>query len=153
MAEYEPVHTVTSYWDGPRAGVAEFRGRHHFYEAEWDAGADEFARQPETFLLTPVAADVVALALEDWAIWLRWETAYHLGQTSVDTHPALPADRGRHAELAAALAGKLVTDSRRAIRATARFRVRSDPAWSGYGAKPHEALWTSFAGAGLSSSA
>jgi len=34
--EYERVYTMTDYYDGPRKGIADFEGRPHLYEAEWD---------------------------------------------------------------------------------------------------------------------
>ena len=46
----------------------------------------------ETFLLQPIDGQAFSLALEDWAIWRRWETAFHEGKTPHETHPALPED-------------------------------------------------------------
>ena len=135
---FEPVHTLTDWYDGPRKGLADYRGVPHLFESEWRDGEDPAA---DTFLLTPVPPDVLALALEDWAIWRRWETAFHRGLATRDTHPALPDDRARHDELERLLAGRLRTDPARAVRKAADFRPRNDPAWSGCGWRPLEVRW------------
>jgi hypothetical protein len=33
---FEKVYTMTDYYDGPRRGIADFDGRPHFYDSEWD---------------------------------------------------------------------------------------------------------------------
>ena len=98
---FETVHTVTDFYDGPRAGIADFRGEPHYYQSAWD---DLNSKWLDNFLLWPVREHVFALALEDWWIWLRWETAFHSGITTQSTHPALPAESTRHETLKAALA-------------------------------------------------
>lgn len=132
---YEPVHALTDWYDGPRRGIAEYGGRPHRFESEWSDGED-------IFLLMPLDADTLALALEDWAIWRRWETAFHLGETSLETHPALPEDRARHETLQRLLEGRLAIDPALATRATAEFRTRQDPEWSGHGWPSFEVWWS-----------
>jgi len=131
---------MADYWDGPRKGIANFRGKPHLYESQFDESEENNWR--ETFLLTPVDPGTFELALEDWSIWRRWETAFHSGQASTDTHPALPQDRARHAEIAPVLDRRLKVDPARAIRATADFRRRDDPTWNGKGWAPMEVRWT-----------
>jgi hypothetical protein len=135
---YEKVHTMTDFYDGPRRGVADFEGRPHLYESQWDDDADNYA---STFVLTPVNDDVFRLALEDWAIWRRWETAFHEGTATQETHPALPDDRERHNELQPILAQRLVADALRGVRALGEFRTSSDPTWNGKGFAPLEVRW------------
>jgi len=135
---FEIVHTCTDWYDGPRQGVANYECRPHFFESEWPDGE---VWEAETFLLTPIDSDTLALALEDWAIWRRWETAFQQGETTRDTHPALPVDRERHDEIERALEGRLVSDPLRAIRKRGEFQVRDDPQWSGYGWRPLEVCW------------
>ena len=89
---FNVVHTMTDYYDGPRRGVADFDGVPRLYECEWDNALDDF--EP-TFRLSPVPEDVFALALESWAIWRRWETAFHEGRATQASHPALPEDAAR----------------------------------------------------------
>src|SRR5688572_27222106 len=120
---YEKVYTVTDYYDGPRGGIADFEGRPHLYASEWDDGEDDYAL---TFVLSPVDDKVFRLAIEDWEIWLRWETAFHEGRATQETHPALPEDRRRHGELEHLLSGRLVADPERSFRVHGDFRVTKD---------------------------
>ena len=116
---FERVFTMTDYYDGPRTGIANFRGIPHLYESKWSDLGDDFE---DSFLLTPINQDVFDAALEDWAIWLRWEEAFHRGEAPQESHPALPADRLRHEELEKQLAGQLVTNPASAIEAHGEFR-------------------------------
>ncbi len=87
---FEHVYTMTDWYDGPRGVVADFDGRPHAYFAE---------PLEEVFELRPVDDAYLVLAVEDWAIWLRWQAANRAGLTPIETHPALPADRARHDEI------------------------------------------------------
>jgi hypothetical protein len=93
---WERVYTVHDYYDGPRAGFADFDGVPHAYLSTWSNALDDW--EPH-YRLWPVDAETFALALEDWAIWERWEDAFYAGETPDTTHPALPPDRARHDEL------------------------------------------------------
>ena len=64
-----------------------------------------------------------ALALEEWAIWTRWETAFHAGRATVESHPALPEDRARHETLVVALREQLRIDPMKSVSANATFRA------------------------------
>ena len=121
-ADFEQVYTMVDWYDGPRKGIADFRGSPHFYEWECDDKEDVY---PCTFLLTPVSSELLSIALEDWAIWERWERAFDEGRTGIETHPALPEERARHDELAAILAQHLVTDRAHEVRARGEFRGRA----------------------------
>ncbi len=116
--KFEPVFTVTDFYDGPRRGVASFEGAPHFYDSEWDDDGDN------TFLVSPISDDDLRLALEDWAIWLRWREAWEVGLTTLESHPALPADRERHLQLKALLSERLATGPH-FVRVCGTFR--SDP--------------------------
>lgn len=120
--DFECVYTMTEWYDGPRRGIADFEGKPHLYEADSDDGSEEYI---PTFRLTPVSTEVLALALEDWAIWERWELAFSEGRTSRDTHPALPEERERHEQLTATIQRALVSNPSHAIRAHAEFRGRA----------------------------
>jgi hypothetical protein len=54
------------YYDGPRLGVAELNGVPHIYEAEFDHSTDEYG---DTYFLSPIKPELLALLMEDWAIW------------------------------------------------------------------------------------
>jgi len=78
----------------------------------------------DVFLLQQIDEKTFDLAMEDWAIWCRWERAFHSGQTTQDTHPALPEDRARHQQIEELLSEKLRIDPNRALRMRGRFEVR-----------------------------
>ena len=79
---YETCYTVTDWYDGPRAGIADFRGEPHLYESEFgDIGPNNL---PDTFLLMPVDRETFERALEDYAIFLRWDAAYRAGTATED---------------------------------------------------------------------
>ena len=130
---------MTDYYDGPRAGVADLDGVPHFYESEWADGED---LDTDVFKLSPVPADVLPLVLEDWQIWRRWEVAFHRGEATQETHPALPQDRARHDALVVLLKGRTGVDASQAIRASATFRPRPDLNEAGLGTHPLEVEWT-----------
>jgi len=136
---YEVVHTMTNFWDGPRKGIANFQGQPHLYQSDYKDLESECS---DTFWLMSVDSQTFALALEDWEIWRRWETAFHSGETSIDTHPALPQDRARYAEIQTLLKGRLELNPACAIRAQANFRTRDDPSWNGKGWAPLEVQWS-----------
>lgn len=122
----EPVHTITDWYDGPRRGVANLEGIPHYYECQWYASVDagheaDSDALPGDYLLTPLDAETYRLALEDWAIWERWEAAFAAGTTTQATHPVLPEDRTRHDEIEQLLLTKLVTNSHSCRRARGEF--------------------------------
>ncbi|MFN8388655.1 MAG: hypothetical protein U0136_00020 [Bdellovibrionota bacterium] len=140
---FEAVHTVFDWYDGPRCGIANYKGSPHLFQSEL---ADAVDPNTDTFLLAPLDADTFALALEDRAIWRRWETAYWQGRATQDTHSALPDDRPRHAKLQELLNGRLRVEVNDAVRASAEFRICDDPSWAGFGWRPLEVRWSELAG-------
>jgi len=123
---FERVHTVVEYYDGPRLGVADFDGAPHVYRSLWLDAEDEW--DAERFELAPLAPDAFAIALEDWAIWRRFERAYHAGevQWSGDEREwgALPEDRARQEELRPALERALTIDAARQFVVRGEFRAQ-----------------------------
>jgi hypothetical protein len=118
----EIVHTVTDYYDGPRGGIADYFGKPHLYSCVWDESADDWS---DVFLLQPVDDETFLLAMEDWAIWSRWEQAFHSGETAHATHPALPDERARHDQLSVILTPRLQVDPKRAVRVKGKFEART----------------------------
>jgi hypothetical protein len=117
------VLTVNDYYDGPRLGVAEYRGVPHIYEAEFDHSSDEYG---DTYFISPIKQELLSLVLEDWEIWLRWEAAHKRGEASVDTHPCLPSERMRHEELKCLIGDRLKTDPTNRLYFKAKFTA-SEP--------------------------
>lgn len=120
MNNFEKVHTMTGYYDGPRSGIADFEGTPHVYESIFDDLGDGYT---DTFMLMPIDNDAFLLAIEDWRIWTRWEDARFEGRTPPDTHPALPEDRARHVEIERQLGDRLKASPERSILAKGEFRT------------------------------
>ena len=119
---FERVYTVIEFYDGPRSGFADFDGTPHAYRSIWREDLDDWDPE-DRFELSPVSGETLALALEDWAIWRWWEEALYAGETTATTHPALPADRSRHAELAPIVERALEIDPTRRRVAVGEFRA------------------------------
>ncbi|GLH79197.1 hypothetical protein SSBR45G_41060 [Bradyrhizobium sp. SSBR45G] len=117
---WQRVYTVNDYYDGPRLGLADVDGVPHIYEAEFNHSTEEYG---DTYFVSPVDEQLFALILEDWDIWLRWETAFKRGEVALDTHPALPGDRERHEALKIAIGDRLKADRACARYKRARFGV------------------------------
>lgn len=117
--EFEKLHTVTEYWDGPRRGIADLDGRPHYFEAIFDYEADGYS---DRFWVQPIDDITFRLALEDWAIWLRWRRSYGEGLAGPHAHPALERDHSRSEELRELLEERLKIDAATAIEARAEFR-------------------------------
>jgi hypothetical protein len=98
------VFTINDYYDGPRLGIAEVSGIPHIYEAEFDHSTEEYG---DTYFLSPVEKELLALVIEDWEIWCRWDNARKRGEATNETHPALPYERPRHEELKRLIGGRL----------------------------------------------
>lgn len=109
------LYTMPDYYDGPLRGVASFEGKPVLYEAAWNV--EEAGGGVDVYDLYPISDDLFALALEDWELWLRWDRAFFEGRTTRETHPVLPEDRARAAEIEATLKARLVADPSRAVRA------------------------------------
>jgi hypothetical protein len=136
---YERVYTMTDYWDVPRRGIADFEGKPHLYESEWDREADDYA---PTFRLSPVDPRLLSLAMESWRIWRRWETAFYQGKTTQQTHPALHEDKARSDELHYILDCELRINEHNYERAYGDFKVVDDPEWNRIGWRPLQVRWT-----------
>ena len=119
---YERVYTVMDFYDGPRVGFADFEGQPHAYRSVWRHELDDWDPD-QRFELSPITAELLALALEDWAIWRRWEEAFYAGETPQSEHPALPADRPRHEVLAPIIAQGLDIDLAARRVAKGEFRA------------------------------
>ena len=126
---WEPVYAVNDFWDGPRGGVACVQGVPHIYQSIFDDSADDYLGSCR---VSPIAPDVLALVLEDWQIWLRWSDAFQLGEVTLESHPALPADRPRHDEIQSMLLGRLQVDQANCRTLTAQYRHTGEKRWEGW---------------------
>jgi hypothetical protein len=117
---YDDVMSVDEYYDGPRKGTANFRSIPCYFECVFDKNCDEYS---DWFLLTPLGPKALKAAMEKWQIFLRWRTAFDLGKTSLETHPALPRDKDKYSEAKRALDNALVSNEQKRIRAKGEFGV------------------------------
>ena len=115
---WDRVYTINDYYDGPRLGIADVDGVPHIYEAEFDYSSDEYG---DAYFVSAIDEGLFALVLEDWEIWLRWDSAFKRGEVSVQSHPALPEDRERHEILKIAIGDRLRVDRAQSRYMKARF--------------------------------
>jgi hypothetical protein len=120
VPNFERVYTTTDWYDGPRIGIADFEGKPHLFVSRFDTSEDSYS---DVFELREVDTETLRLALEDWGIWTRWENAFHAGQTTKDTHPALPEDRARHEVVARMLEQRLAALSNAPLTVRGEFRA------------------------------
>jgi hypothetical protein len=119
--EWETVHTVHDFWDGPRSGVADFHGKPHAYCATFDREADDYS---EIYELSPISSDQLEAVTEAWQMWLRWSEAFAANSLEPDDHhPRLAIDRNRYEELHPLVEQALAIDPRNAVRAIPTFRL------------------------------
>ncbi|MEN0061997.1 MAG: hypothetical protein AAGA48_07570 [Myxococcota bacterium] len=64
---FERVYSCPHWYDGPRSGVADFRGMPHVFVSMWE----DIDREPETFRLRPLTPEAFQAAVEDWDGWLK----------------------------------------------------------------------------------
>jgi hypothetical protein len=92
----EHVYAVWDYWDRIRSGFADFRGMPHYFESPWDESSDDCS---DVFVLTPVSSATIELVVEQAEIFRSWAIAFHRGEVTEGSHPALPGQNDRYAQL------------------------------------------------------
>lgn len=86
MIKYGPperVYVENKWYGGPRAGVADIGGEPHRFESLFDDNEASLG----TFLVWPVAQEILALEIEQWRIFVEWNVAYESGLCDSDSHP------------------------------------------------------------------
>ena len=99
MIKYGPPETVyveNEWYDGPRAGIADVNGMPHRFKSVFDEGDDEFHG---TFMVWPVDRELVDLEVEQWRIFVDWNTLYESGRADKDSHPGLGGSTARWDEI------------------------------------------------------
>lgn len=87
MAEsgpFERVYVENERYDGPRAGIGDIQGVPHRFRSLWDDKEDEYL---STFEVWPVSPVELELEVEQWCIFVRWNSLYEAGEVDTDTHP------------------------------------------------------------------
>lgn len=137
---WERVYTVEDYYDCPRSGFADVGGKPHAYNCRFDHVADDWTNE---YFTTEIDAGLLALVIEKWAIWQRWEEAFCKGKTSIDTHPTLADERPRYMTLKKAIEDKLGNTSPKPNLAKGNFRPAGQKPQFGWG--NFEVEWTQIA--------
>lgn len=106
------------YYDGPISGVADKNGKAHYFEYQ---GYMESAK--ECYCLSPISEELLQLAMESWAIWKRWDIAFHRGKVDISTHPYLEKDRKRGEHILAILDKRLKIDEANYVELDTEFEV------------------------------
>ena len=98
-SQFERVYTIEDWYDGPRAGVADFRGVPHFYRSVY-LDSSEWNSDEDRFELTPLSKELFDWMLEADALFQRWDTARRTRAVAADPAPdelrILPEDRSRY---------------------------------------------------------
>ena len=82
--EFEQVTQVWAYHDQPVSGVANYNGRPHKYERQFDDGLDDYT---DMFRLTPLDQGLMDLIDQNWETWLKWRAAFDRGECELNSHP------------------------------------------------------------------
>ncbi|HTE43397.1 MAG TPA: hypothetical protein VK629_21435 [Steroidobacteraceae bacterium] len=137
---YERVHTVSDYYDGPRAGIADFQGVPHHYVNEYDDDQDDYT---DKFMLRPIDDKTFQSIVKQWSIWRAWELAFYSGQRDKSSHPALPGQDETYAQLGIEIKSEIDTNSATAIVVAGNFRDRAGQPELPKGMQPDlEVEWT-----------
>ena len=70
-----------------------------------------------------ILQDLLDLVLEDWAIWLRWESAFRRGEVDKNSHPSLPRERVRHEQIQALIGDRLEAKRNGPIRQLGTLKI------------------------------
>ena len=134
----ERVHGILGYYDGVLDGVADFQGTPNAFLLDGDIDAEA-----PRYRLKPLTTEQLALFVEYWRMWRRWENAFDLGQVTAAPPPVLAADRERHAELEPLVKEALAIPTHAGAVARGTFRRATDTReapdgrWGGF-----EVVWT-----------
>jgi hypothetical protein len=124
-SDWETVFTVHDYYDGPKNGIASYRGTPHAYKCDWDQAADDWS---PVFRLSPISPEQFSAVQEDWEIWRRYQARFYAGSLKVgDRHPALAEDWPRHERLQGTVEEALSVDDATPLRAIPVFRGTIEP--------------------------
>jgi len=114
----ERVYVENEWWDGPRAGVADINGMPHRFNSLFDKAEGEYLG---TFIVWPVDKPTLDLEIEQWCIFVEWNTLYESGQANTDSHPGLGGLNARWDEIESLLKQSRSNVPASALRATAQM--------------------------------
>jgi hypothetical protein len=114
---YEKVYSY-NWYDGPRSGVADYKGKPYYFESQWE---DLNNLESDSFKLSPISKNLLSLVIEYWQLWKKLEEAYKQGLTTQETHPFLPSDAHEGKRLDQILKNELKIDETNHLKARADF--------------------------------
>ena len=121
MIKYGPperVYVENDWYDGPRAGIADINGiPHRFKSLDYEVEDEDLG----TFMVWPVDKNVLDLEIEQWRIFVEWNTSYESGQADTDSHPGHGGRNARWDEIEALLKQSRAYVPESAKRARAQF--------------------------------
>jgi len=103
MTNYGPpekVYVENEWYDGPRAGIADINGMPHRFMSLFDKEEDDYNG---IFMVWPVDEQVLDLEIEQWCIFVEWNTLFESGQVDTDSHPGHGSRNARWDEIEALL--------------------------------------------------
>ncbi|ULO09496.1 hypothetical protein H1230_12380 [Paenibacillus sp. 19GGS1-52] len=95
--EFQTVYFITDWWDGPKAGFADFNGTVHCFERVFDDVNDEWSN---LYLIRPVSIEEYSLQIESYQLFLDWTN----DKSSTRIHPTLDIENKRYHEVEQLLA-------------------------------------------------
>lgn len=121
---FEPVHVIYDYWDQPRSGVADYHGEPHWFENVFDEARDTHS---DDYWLTRLTPDEFANAKEQSEIFLRWRQAFDRGEVDLSSHPALPDESERYAELKNRIQNAIKSNETQRFKVSGKFILLGAP--------------------------
>jgi hypothetical protein len=114
----ERVYVENDWYDGPRSGVADINGIPHRFRSNFDEQLDEYLG---TFLVWPIDDQALALEIEQWQIFIAWNTTYEAGEATTESHPGHGGISARWDELERLLKQSRTEVPAAALQATAEM--------------------------------
>jgi hypothetical protein len=118
MTSYGPpehVYVENEWYDGPRAGVADINGSPSRFKSLFDEKDDDYTG---TFLIWPIDKLTLDLEIEQWNIFVAWNSLYESGRAVLQCHPGHGGVDARWDDLQVLLErsrAEVPPDARRAI--------------------------------------
>ena len=79
----DKVFVENDWYDGPRVGIANYKGVPHRFVSEFN---DE-SGYTDSFLIYPISENEFKLEVEQWKIFVEWNTKYEKGEVNTESHP------------------------------------------------------------------
>ena len=91
----EKVYVENEWYDGPRKGIADYRGKPHRFIAKYENEKGYL----DVFSLFPIPQAELDLEVEQWKIFVEWNYKYESGESDVDSHPGNGGISARYDEI------------------------------------------------------